>query len=377
MSRPLHNQAIAIVGPTASGKSGLSIELARRLEGEIISADSRQIYRGMDIGTGKVTRDPDSCRPELVSGPQGNEKMPKRSRIGSGTGPRHDISKDVYLSEGIRHHLLDIVDPAESYNVTDFQRDAKAAIDDIRSRGKLPIICGGTGFWIQALVDGQSFPEVEPDPKLREELSKLGKEELFNRLEAIDPERAKTIDRKNPVRLIRSIEIAKALGKVPSLKGSPELARLDSTARQVSGPQRNKEMPDQVRHDTPSYFIIALAPPLDILREKIKKRLDERFGQGMTEEVARLHQEGVGWERMEGFGLEYKWIAYYLQGKTTEKDMRERLYFDIVHYAKRQLTWLRRWERQGAKIHWIESSEQAFEIIESNQRESLPHVIPE
>jgi tRNA dimethylallyltransferase len=312
MPKISHKRVLVIVGPTASGKSGLAIELARQFDGEIISADSRQIYRGMDIGTGKVT--------------------PEEQAL-------------------VRHWLLGIIDPTQSYNVTDFQRDAQHAIADIRSRGKLPIICGGTGFWVQALVANQQFPGVEPNWELREELSKLSREELFSRLELLDPERAQTIDRNNPVRLIRAIEIAKSR--------SMEHEVISNEAKNT------QSIESHTPYSTPlTSRIIALNPPLDILKEKIKKRLDERFDtQDMIGEVSRLHAQGLSWERLESFGLEYRWIAYYLQEKVTEAEMREKLYFASIHYAKRQLTWLRRWERQGAEIHWIDTPEKAIAFL--------------
>lgn len=281
------SKILVITGPTASGKSSLAIELARKYDGEIISADSRQMYRGMDIGTGKVTVEEQSLA---------------------------------------KHHLIDICEPNEDYNVTDFKRDAEASIRDIRSRGKLPIICGGTSFWIQAIVDDQAFPAVPPNPKLREELSHISCEELFARLKTLDPKRAETIDSKNSFRLIRALEIIEALGKVP-------VARKNTQSEK--------------------YQIIAINPPKEILDAKIQKRLDERFNQGMIEEIQNLHDEGVSWERLEAFGLEYRWIAFFLQGKATESEMQEKLYFDIVHYAKRQRTWLRRWEKQSADIQWV------------------------
>lgn len=280
------DKPLVITGPTASGKSGLAIELARKYDGEIISADSRQIYRSMDIGTGKVTLEEQSLA---------------------------------------KHHLIDICDPSDDYNVTDFKHDAQEIIKNIQSRGKLPIICGGTGFWIQALVDNQSFPGVPPNQKLREELSQYSAEELFSQLQSLDPNRAKTIDAKNPIRLIRAIEIAQTLGSVPNL-------------------QKNTNSKD--------FTIIAINSPKEILDVKIKKRLDERFKQGMIKEVENLHAQGISWERLESFGLEYRWIALFLQGKINENEMKEKLYFDIIHYAKRQRTWLRRWEKQGANIYW-------------------------
>jgi tRNA dimethylallyltransferase len=364
MSRKDSPHTVAIIGPTASGKSGLAIKIAKKYEGEIVSVDSRQIYRGMNLGTGKVVRDSSFPSPQTKGGlgsgdDNDTHTLPpaKRQRA-----PLSQGKQELYLSEGISHHLLDIIDPNESYNVTRFQRDAQAALQDIQSRGRLPILCGGTGFWMQALVEHQKFPEVEPDWQLREELSKLSREELFERLRVLDPMRAETIDRHNPVRLIRAIEIAVNQQKTVNNKQPPTPACNDVVP---SG----KPLP-KGEGDICSLFpvscslIIALAPPIEILREKIKKRLDERFEQGMIEEVIHLHEAGVSWQKLEGFGLEYKWIAYYLQGKVTEQEMHEKLYFDIVHYAKRQLTWLRRWEKQGAKIHWMDAPEKAFAITD-------------
>lgn len=301
---------LVITGPTASGKSSLAVEIASRCDGEIISADSRQIYRGMNIGTGKVTRD------EM---------------------------------QGIPHHLLDIRDPLEDYNVTDFVRDARASIGDIKNQGKTSIICGGTVFWIQALIDNQSFPEVPPDPKLRQTLNALSKEGLFTELIGLDPARAETIDRNNPVRLIRAIEIARA--GVKNLRS-----------------QEMKNKKNQSSGTAPlSCSIIVLAPPFTELKEKIRKRLNERFSQGMIEEVQNLHQTGVPWERLEHFGLEYRFITQFLQEKLSKPDMREQLYYAIVHYAKRQLTWLRRWERQGARIHRFADAKSAFAFLEKEE----------
>lgn len=180
MSKP---KIIAIVGPTASGKTALSIFLAKAHDGEVISADSRQVYRGLDLGTGKVTA----------------EEM-----------------------NGIPHHLLDVADPKERFSVSDFQKLGRAAIEDILSRGKLPIICGGTGLYVDTLLNNTALPEVPPNEELRKELEQLPTEKLFTRLEGLDPERAADIDRHNPVRLVRAIEVAEALGKVPKAKTSDE-----------------------------------------------------------------------------------------------------------------------------------------------------------
>lgn len=289
-------KTIAIVGPTASGKSDLAIVLARQHDGEIISADSRQVYRGMDIGTGKVPRDP--------------------------------LPADLFYSEGIRHHLIDIADPNDEYNISHFLRDAHQAIEDIRSRSKRPIICGGTHFWIQTLLEGSALPEVPPNPALRLELSKKTNTELLTLIETADPDRARTIDPHNTIRLIRALEIIESLGKVSPLQKS-----------KIKNPK--------------SHIIIAINPPKETLRERITLRLEHRLEEGMIDEVRRLHEEGISWDRLEAFGLEYRYVSLFLQDKIGEAEMKEELLHAIWHYAKRQLSWLRRWERQGALIQWI------------------------
>ena len=198
-----------IVGPTGSGKSDYAIKLAREINGEIISADSRQVYRGMDIGTGKVPRDAElaACNLQRTT----NQKPPKQS-----SKKLPVVSRQSYVSNGIRHHLLDVASPKRSYTVTHFLRDAKAAIEDIKKRSKVPIVCGGTNFWIEALVFDTEFPEVKPDPILRKELGRLTAPELFTLLQEKDPDRAETIDRHNKVRLIRALEIVATMGKVPN-----------------------------------------------------------------------------------------------------------------------------------------------------------------
>ncbi|MEK7600818.1 MAG: tRNA (adenosine(37)-N6)-dimethylallyltransferase MiaA [Patescibacteria group bacterium] len=274
---------IVIAGPTASGKSDLAIHLARTLNGEIISADSRQVYKGMDIGTGKVTK------------------------------------REQKLA---RHWLLNIASPMRQYTVAHFVRDATKAIRDIAKRGKVPIICGGTGFWIDALVYGTSIPNVKPDSQLRAKLQKLSAPQLFTKLQKLDPARASSIDRHNPVRLIRALEIVM------------------KTGRPV--PQQSATMPYGVLY-------LCVSRNTEELQARIKKRLDARLHQGMIAEVQRLHTQGVSWKKLESFGLEYRWVARLLQKKITRTEMRTALLHDIIAYAKRQLTWWRR----NKEVRWI------------------------
>lgn len=291
---------LVIAGPTASGKSALAIEAALRLDGEVISADSRQVYRGMDLGTGKIT-------PEE--------------------------------QKGVPHHLLDVAHPEEEYNAAHFLRDAKQAEADIRHRGKLPILAGGTGFWIQAFLEGRIFPEVAPNRGLRTKLESLSTQALFKRLRALDPERAAGIDSQNKVRLVRALEVAAALGRVPRL--SPvDMEKLNA-----------------------HYRIIALDPDRKFLHRKILRRLEERLEAGMLDEVKGLLASGVPQERLEAFGLEYRFLARHLSGELSETEMKSGLAAAIRQYARRQLTWLRRMERQGWKIEWYKTSEEALAAL--------------
>lgn len=299
------NKIIVILGPTASGKSDVAIKLAQKFNGEIISADSRQIYRGMNIGTGKVT--------------SAEQKMTV-------------------------HHILDVADPNDDFNVSHFKKLAEKKIKEILQRKKVPIICGGTGFWIKSIVDNVQLPEVKPDQKLRNTLSNKPTEELFAMLRKLDPERAENIDAKNKVRLIRAIEICKKLGKVPVLR--------DTGYPAIAGPRQGG---GKIQNTKYNFLQIGIDVSKEILNEKIKKRLQQRFEEGMIEEVQNLNNPpaggGVVWERLEYFGLEYRWIAKYLQKKISLAGMEEKLYFNIIHYAKRQMTWFKRDKR----ILWLKS----------------------
>lgn len=267
---------IAVVGPTATGKSDLAVEIAKRFNGEIVSADSRQVYRGLDIGSGKIT---------------------KREMC------------------GIPHHLLDVADPKRQFSVAQYQRLAARAIDGIIKRGKVPIFCGGTGLYVDAVLTGTSFPAVPPNAKLRKELEKLSVTKLFEKLQKLDPSRAETIDAKNPVRLIRAIEIASVLGHVPHLG---------------------------VRLPIWNVLKIGLTFPREELEKRIHARLTARLRRGMLAEARRLHAEGLSWKRMESLGLEYRFLAQFLQKKIPKDEMIRDLGTAIRNYAKRQMTWFKR-----------------------------------
>lgn len=268
-------KVLVIVGPTASGKTSLAIELAKKFNGEVISADSRQVYRGLDIGSAKVTK----------------EEM-----------------------GGIPHHLLDVADSKEVYTAADFKRDASAAVEEVLSRGKLPIICGGTFFYIDALLGRTALPEVGPNEELRAELEEKSATELLDKLRKLDPERAVTIEPENKRRLIRAIEIATALGKVP--------------------PPKANECPYDV-------LTIGLTVDMENHGEVLKNRILERF-EGMVDEVKKLLDQGVTPQRLEGLGLEYRYISRFLKGELDQENTVNELTIKSRQFAKRQLSWLKR-----------------------------------
>jgi tRNA dimethylallyltransferase len=292
------------------------VRLAYEFGGEIVSADSRQVYRGMDIGTGK----------DLAE-----YKIKLKTKSGK--------SKVI----NIPYHLIDIVDPKEEFNLAQFQKLAYQAIDNILSRGKLPIVVGGTGLYVQAIVDGYKLPAAAPNKKLRSELEKMNTEELWLKLAKLNPNFANRLsesDKKNKRRLIRYLEIASG--------GEGKKNIFSST---------NEERKYKV-------LILGLTWPKEILAERIYKRLIKRLEEeDMIAEVERLHSQGISWERLVSLGLEYKYIALYLQEKLDYDEMVEQLFRAIKKFAKRQMTWLRRWERQGAKIHWIKDKKEARRLV--------------
>jgi len=329
---------VVLVGPTSSGKSELAVKLAKRFNGEIISADSRQIYRRLDLGTGKV---------------------PGRWRRTKNNG-RYFLS---YWYKGIGHHLIDFVDPKRQYSSALFQRDAKKAIAKILQRGKLPILCGGTAHWIDALIYNQPLPNVEPNLKLRLKLDKKSADGLYRQLKKLDPARAKTIDRHNKHRLIRALEIVIVTGKpVASLASIPEfsLPRLSSASENIRDPDFRKNLDPGSRIHSAGierYNVLWLGIKTDqkALYKKIDARLKQRLKAGLVKEVADLHQAGLSWKRLESFGLEYKYVSLFLQKKLSYKEMLSQLSYAIKHYSKRQMTW---WKR-NKEIQWIKIRGQA------------------
>ncbi len=302
----MKQKILVILGATSTGKSDLAVSIAKRLfknKAEVISADSRQVYSGLDLGTGKITK------------------------------------KEM---SGVKHHLLDVVNPKKVFTVTDFKKIADKEIELIFKRGNIPIITGGTGFYIDAVVNNTVFPEVPPNKKLRETLRKQSPEKLFKTLEKLDKTRATDIKNKNElnntVRLIRAIEIAKSIGTVP-----------------------------KITEGKPTYEFIKIGLYLDDinLKTKIHTRLLARIKKGMLKEAIYLHKKGVSWKRMKELGLEYRYMALHLEGKITKTDMVEQLTNEINHYAKRQKTWFKR----DSHTKWFKPTE--YKKIEKYIKESL------
>lgn len=293
----LKSRIIVILGPNASGKTGLSIKLALFLNSkknkekygisgvEIISADSRQVYKGLDIGSGKIRK------------------------------------KEM---KGITHHLIDVISPKKIFTVADYKKIVIKKIKELHKKDIIPIIVGGTGLYIDSVIKNIEFPKVSPNWSLRKKLEKKSKEELFLILKKLDNSRAKNIDKNNKRRLIRAIEIIKETGKkVPIIEEKPIFNSI------TFGVKREKEE----------------------LKKLIKKRLNIRFKQGMIKEVENLHKKGVSYKRFEELGLEYRYIALYLQNKLSLEEMKEKLEIEINKYAKRQMTWFKR----DKNIIWIKN----------------------
>jgi tRNA dimethylallyltransferase len=284
---------IVILGPTASGKTALAARLAYDLGGEIISADSRQVYRGMNIGTGK------------------------------------DLNQYNIDGKQIAYHLIDIMEPESEFSLFEFQnRFYKVFIKLIREK-ILPILAGGTGLYLESVLAGYNMPPALSDEESRKELTKKSKSQLRDMLMELKPRLHNRTDLDDNQRLIRAIEI--------------------EMARQIKeNEQREKPAIDAV------VFGIRWERPL--LRRRIELRLKERLEQGMMEEVSKLHDKGLSWERLDSFGLEYRYISQYLQNKMSFDDMRVKLTTGIHQFAKRQETWFRRMEKKGIAINWIEGN---------------------
>lgn len=308
--------SVVLLGPTAVGKTSLGVKLAAEFGFEIISADSRQVYKGLDLGSGK------------------------------------DL--DEYTINGVQipYHVIDVTDLSHEYNLFDYTKDFYKAFSDITSRGKIPLVVGGTGMYLDSFIRNYELVEVPENPELRKELESKSLEELDDILLNLKPDLHNRTDLALRDRVVKAIEIATYMKSEDYLKNKEELLR------------RPKVNP----------LILGTTIDRTILRENIKIRLQERFDEGMIDEVQGLHDAGFSWERMERLGLEYKFISEYLEGKIKSKEeLFDSLYTAICQFAKRQETWFRGMERKGVEIHWLtkEASqdkkfEEAFKIIKAS-----------
>jgi tRNA dimethylallyltransferase len=285
---------VVILGPTASGKTEVAARLAWDLHGEIISADSRQVYRGMDIGTGK------------------------------------DLNQYIINAKKIPYHMIDIIDPQCEFNLFEFQKRFYKIFSQIRNKGNLPVLVGGTGLYLQAVLSGYKMPPAPPEPELRKDLDQKSIEELKEIFFAFKSHLHNKTDLEDKQRLIRAIEIERA---------------------------RNVKNSEQEESPEIDAAIFGISWERSVLRQRITSRLEERLKHGMIEEVKRLHAAGLSWERLDSFGLEYRYISQYLQNLISFDEMKNKLNTAIHQFAKRQETWFRRMERKGIGIKWIQANE--------------------
>ena len=295
---------LVVLGPTASGKTRIAVELASFLHGEIISADSRQVYRGLNIGAGK------------------------------------DYEQYIVQGKRIPYHLIDIADPREQFYLQDFISLSREAFNRIRSRDRIPIFCGGTGLYLDSLHKQFPLTAFPENPELRKNLEGISKEELLKKLAHYPAEWISHIDKTSVKRIIRGIEIAEYRTTHPQ----------SDIALTSSRPLH-------------SYYIgILLSREEQKIR--ISKRLEERMRTGMIEETEELLQSGLTHERLDQLGLEYRYISRFLRGIYNESEMKEKLLTAIFQFAKRQMTWFRKMEKEGVEINWINSSDDFKKLTE-------------
>ncbi len=290
-SHEKEKQMITVLGPTACGKTALAVQLAYRLDGEILSADSRQVYRRMDIGTGK------------------------------------DLSEYTVNDRLIPYHLIDIREPGDKYTLFDYQHDFHRVYREVLARGKRPILCGGTGLYIESVLKGYDLPDVPPNPELRATLEQKPLDELSELLNSYRPLH-NTTDTRNRRRVIRAIEIEAYKSKQGDVDTS--FPAIESV-------------------------IVGLTIDREIRRANITARLKARLQEGMVEEVEQLLESGVAPDDLIYYGLEYKFVTQHVIGELSREEMYQKLEIAIHQFAKRQMTWFRGMERRGFTIHWIDA----------------------
>jgi tRNA dimethylallyltransferase len=290
MSSTRYN-SIFVIGPTASGKTGMAVRLADWFNGEIISADSRQVYRRMDIGTGK------------------------------------DLHEYEINGKSVPYHLIDICEPGEQYNVERFYEDVREALNNMNTGNTLPIVCGGSGLYIEMLLEGNPFATIPTEVQQRKIHEQKGREAIEKQFFALPNELKQRLDGSSVKRMVRSLEIAAHIEK----NGWPEARNLGLQP-----------------------LILGVVVDRETRRERISKRLRDRLEAGMIEEVESLIREGLTENQLAYYGLEYKWLAAYCFGHISYAEMVDRLESAIHQFAKRQMTWFRRMERKGFEIHWVD-----------------------
>ncbi len=284
---------IVVTGPTATGKTKVAVNIAYQFNGEIISADSRQIYREMDIGTGK------------------------------------DLNEYNINNSEIPYHLIDILDPIENYSVYQFQRDFLSTYNDIIERNKLPILCGGTGLYIESILLKYKLENAPgPNQKLRQDLQNKSMEELLELLKDISPQNYDDPSKKDTKnRIIRVLEI-----ELNKISNQPDIF---------------------INQEIDNFLVIGIQQERQNNRDLIKKRLIERMNAGLIDEVEKLLENGLPKSRLDYFGLEYKFVGAYLKNELTKDELTDKLHIAICQFAKRQMSWFRRMEKRGIKINWV------------------------
>ena len=288
---------LIILGPTASGKTNLATKVCSQIGGELISADSRQVYRGMNIGTGK------------------------------------DLHEFTIEGKTIPYHLIDIIEAGEQYNVSEYHKDFKNAFDSITNRNRIPIVCGGTGFYIYSILKGHAFSSIPVDEELRINLDPMTNDELMRKFQSFSTVYQTVADTSTRKRLIRAIEISKFLTENPDF---------NSDSSQTS----------------PIYqaVVFGLDPPVPLRRDRITVRLKYRLENGLIDEVKGLLENGLTAEQLIYYGLEYKFVTLFLSGEMSYTDMCQRLESEIHRFAKRQMTFFRKMEKDGIEINWLDTN---------------------
>lgn len=326
--------SLIILGPTASGKTNLSVSLAKKLDAEIISADSRQVYCGLDIGSGK------------------------------------DISEYFFEGQQIPYHLIDVVDPKEEYNLYKWKTEVEKIFPQILKRKKFPIICGGTGMYLDSLLRNYDLPDVPTNFEMRKQVENYSLEELQQYFISMKPKLHNDTDLTERHRLLRAIEIFLWLQDHNDENKTNILSSITTNEKNLAS---NKNITDNKTLNIINSFVIGVFIERETLCNRIYKRLVERVDEGLIDEVKNLHDKNfVSWERLERFGLEYRFVSEYLEGKIDSKEkMIESLFVAIRQFSKRQMTWFRGMERKGVKINWVEGGKentvkQCLDLIEKN-----------